>query len=322
MDRRSFLKQVSLYSAGILLTPPVFQIHPGVLGASKAFAQTSTPASKLASNLASPDIKVAKGINYPTMVQQTLESLGGLNTFVKSGDKVVIKPNIGWDRNIDQAANTHPQVVSELIKQSLDAGAKKVLLFDRTCNEERRCYSNSGIQSAVKEIGDRRVRLDYIDDRKFIPVTIKNGSALKEWSFYKDALKADIYINVPVAKHHSLSTLSLGLKNIMGVIGGWRGRIHYKLADKLADLNMVIRPDLTVVDATRVIVRNGPQGGNLDDVKVLNTIVASKDPVAADAFATTLFSLKPNQIDSTVAAFNKGLGQMELDQCQIQYLSA
>ncbi len=304
MDRRKFLKQVSLWSAGILTTPPVFQLTPDL------FASSSEKSA----------IKVAKGETYGGMVREIVASMGGIKSIVKSGDKVVIKPNIGWDRNVAQAANTHPEIVVELAKLCLEAGASKVSVFDRTCNEERRCYTNSGIKSALSEIENKRLHLDYIDDRKFVPVKIKQGTNLSEWSFYRDALEADCYINVPVAKHHSLSRLSLGLKNVMGVIGGRRGKLHFNLGEKLADLNTVIKPNLTIVDATRVITRNGPQGGSLKYVKKLDTIVGSFDPVAADSYATTLFGLKPNQIDAIVKASEKGLGQMDLDQCDIEYI--
>lgn len=306
MDRRKFLKQVSLWSAGMIVGPPVFNLSPVL---------TASPLKK-------SDIFVAKGENYAAMVAQVFQSLGGIKTFVKTGDKVVIKPNIGWDRNIEQGANTHPVVVSKIAQLCLDAGASKVSVFDRTCNEERRCYNNSGIKSALNKIQDKRIRLEYIDDRKFVPVQIKKGKALKEWSFYKDALEADCYINVPVAKHHSLSGLSLGLKNVMGVIGGRRGRIHHKIGAKLADLNLVIQPSLTLVDATRVITKNGPQGGDIKDVKKLDTLIGSVDPVASDAYATTLFGLEPNKIESTIEAYSRGLGQMDLTKCNIQYLTA
>ncbi|MFH2059591.1 MAG: DUF362 domain-containing protein [Pseudomonadota bacterium] len=304
MDRRDFLQQVSLWSAGIILTPPVFQLTTNAL----------------ADVITQPDIFVAKGKDYTAMVEQVIEKMGGLKAFIKPGDKVVIKPNIGWDRTVDQAANTHPVVVGKLARLCLDAGASKVLVFDRTCNEERRCYTNSGIKQALEKIKDKRISLEYIDNRKFVPVTIKDASVLGQWTFYKDALEADCYINLPVAKHHGLSQLSLGLKNIMGIIGGSRGRIHSQLGKKLADLNRVITPAFTLVDATRVIVRNGPQGGDLADVKELDTIIGSQDPVAADAFATTLFGLTPDQIDSTVYAHKAGLGQMDLGRCNIRYL--
>jgi len=306
MDRRKFVKQVSLWSAGIIMAPPLFNLTRELSG----------------SPLIKPDIIVAKGDDYSNMVGQVVQSLGGIGGFVKKGDRVVIKPNIGWDRGVEQGANTHPLIVAGLAMLCLDAGASRVMIFDRTCNEARRCYNNSGIKAAVEQIKDKRLRLEYIDTRKFVRVKIDNGKVLNEWSFYKDALEADCYINVPVAKHHSLSRLSIGLKNVMGVLGDSRGSIHYQLGAKLADLNRVIKPAFTIVDATRVIIRNGPQGGDLSDVKTLHTIIGSVDPVAADAYATTLFGLAPDQIDATVAAYKTGLGQMELDKCNIQYLKA
>lgn len=305
-DRRRFLKQVALWSAGVLLVPPVFDITKA-LGA---------PAG------GTPDILVGKGRDYPALARQMISEMGGMAAFVSKGDTVVIKPNIGWDRSVEQGANTHPEIVTTLALLALEAGAGKVKVFDRTCNEERRCYQNSGIKPALEDLGESRIQCRYMDERKYVPVTIKNGRALKEWSFYKDALEADCYINVPVAKHHSSAGLSIGLKNAMGVIGGWRGKLHYDLSAKIADLNLVIRPDLTLVDATRIMIRNGPSGGSLSDVRKLDTLIAGTDPVAVDAYATTLFGLKPEDLDSTVEGAARGLGQMDLDLCRIREVTA
>ena len=199
------------------------------------------------------------------------------------------------------------------------AGAKRVLVFDRTCNEQRRCYTRSGIQAAVESIGDSRAQCIFPDDNKYVPVKIEKGKSIREFQFNKDALEAecDCYINVPIAKNHVLSKLTLGLKNVMGVIGGNRGEIHTGIGQKLADLNLVIRPKLTIIDATRILLRNGPTGGNLKDVKVLDTLIASTDIVAADAYATTLFGLKPADIKPTVAAAKMGLGEMDLSKVKI-----
>ena len=158
--------------------------------------------------------------------------LGGMNQFVRPGNSVVIKPNIGWDRSVEQGANTHPLVVKTLAELALEAGASRVLVFDHTCNESRRCYRNSGMEETLGALG-RNVRLEHIDDRKFVPVDIEKGISLNRWDIYKEALLADCYINVPVAKHHGLSRLTLGLKNSMGVIGGNRGRLHHDLGQKL-----------------------------------------------------------------------------------------
>lgn len=264
-----------------------------------------------------PLLAHATGKNYRDLVDRVLSSLGGMEKFVRPSDKVVVKPNIGWDRNPAQAANTHPQVVRVLVERALDAGAGEVLVFDRTCNEERRCYVNSGIQEALAGIKDKRLKLFHPDERKYIPVDIERGKAVRRLDIYRDALEADSYINVPVAKHHGLSRLTMGLKNSMGVLGGTRGAMHHNLGQKLADLATVIRPRLTVIDATRILLANGPQGGNLDDVRVLDTVIASVDPVAADAYATTLFGLKPEEIESTVAAYKLGLGEMDLKKIRV-----
>ncbi len=263
-------------------------------------------------DISKPDVAVATGKPYDRLVHKVIEAVGGIEAYVKHGDTVVIKPNIGWDRTPDQAANTNPLVVRSIAKIVLDAGAAKLRVFDRTCNEKRRCYVNSGMEQALESLGDGRVRLVHIDKRKFVPIDIKKGKSLARWEIYKDALDADCYINVPVAKHHGLSGLTLGLKNSMGVIGGNRGSLHFDLGQKLADLATVLHPTLTIVDATRILMRNGPKGGNLDDVKVLDTLVATTDPVAADAYATTLFGWEPDRVGSTVAAYEMGLGEMDL----------
>ena len=294
MHRRQFICEVLAWSAGAAI--PRFTFVPELWAADK-------PAARLS---------VAKGEDYAHLVAKVLTPLGGMGQFVKPGHLVVVKPNIGWDRSPEQAANTHPLVVQAVVAQALQAGAKKVLIFDRTCNEQRRCYANSGIEKAVRDLGDDRAVIEHIDQRKFVPVDIAKGQSLSKWDIYKDALACDCYINLPVAKHHGLSRLTLGLKNVMGVIGGNRGSLHQNLGQSLADLALVVRPTLTIIDATRLLLRNGPQGGNLDDVKKLDTLIASTDPVAADAYATTLFGLKPDAIDSTVAAYKLGLGEMDL----------
>lgn len=301
MNRRQFLRDVLLWSAGTTLALPRFTIVPDALADER-------PAALLS---------VAKGEDYTALVTKVLEPFGGMNQFIKPGDRVVVKPNIGWDRSPEQAANTHPKVVQAVVRQALAAGAGRVQVFDRTCNEQRRCYANSGIEQAIRELNDNRAVIEHIDNRKFVPVEIARGKALTRWEIYKDALDCDCYINLPVAKHHGLSRLTLGIKNSMGVIGGNRGSLHHDLGQSLADLATVIKPKLTLIDATRILLNNGPQGGNLADVRRLDTLIASADPVAADAYATTLFELRPDAIDSTVAAYRMGLGEMDLEKIRV-----
>jgi uncharacterized protein (DUF362 family) len=259
-------------------------------------------------------VAVAEGSDYPAITRRAINAVGGMKRFVKPGDVVVVKPNMGWDRSSELGANTHPQVVRAVVEECLAAGAKKVKVFDYTCNDSRRCYVNSGIEGALK--GIRNVECKQIETERFRMVTL-NGKFLKEWELYDEALTANVYINVPVAKHHGLSKLTLGLKNVMGIMGGNRGYIHRNLDVALADVNAHVKTHLTIIDATRILTAHGPQGGNIADVRVLNKVIASTDTVAADAFATTLFGLKPADIPVTVTAYKRGLGEMNLDKIRV-----
>jgi len=306
MDRREFFKQVAAWSAGLSITRPLFDVRAIMAAEAPAKAKTI--------------LSVAKGKDYAALVSKVLEPLGGIKAFVKKDARVVVKPNIGWDRKPEQAGNTHPDVVAAIVKLALDAGAKQVLVFDRSVDPAQRCYATSGIKAAVDAIKDDRAKCLFIDDKKFVPVDIKEGKSINKFTFYKDAMETecDCYINVPIAKHHGVSRLTLGLKNVMGVIGGNRGEIHKQsIHQRIADLNLVIRPKLTIMDATRILLRNGPQGGKLDDVKVLDTLVASADTVAVDAYCCGMFGMKPQDLGAVVAANKLGLGEMDLDKVKV-----
>ncbi len=277
-----------------------------------AIAACFSPRLAVAKEL--PTVGVATGTDYGRITRNAIGAVGGMKRFVKPGDVVVVKPNMGWDRTPEQAANTNPLVVRAVVEEALAAGAKKVKIFDRTCNDERRCYANSGIQAALK--GLPNVEVHFIENERFKKVAL-NGEALKEWDLYGEVLSANVFINVPVAKHHRLTGLTLGLKNIMGVMGGDRGKLHKQIEPALADVNAVLKSHLTVIDATRILTDHGPQGGDLADVKVMNTVIASTDIVAADAYATTLFGKKPSDIGVTVAAAKRGIGEMDLKKVRI-----
>jgi len=259
-------------------------------------------------------VAIASGAGGPENVRKAIAVLGGITAFISRGDVVVLKPNIGWDRTPAQAANTDPDVVVAVAELCLAAGAKEVRVFDRSCNEPRRCYANSGIQAAVEEFAKKHqaadaLRIYHAESRKFVRTAIPGGVVLKEWDLHRDALEADKVVNVPVAKHHSLSVATLGLKNIMGVMGGNRGQIHARLPECLADVHRRVRTQLTVIDATRVLVRNGPTGGNLADVRAVGTIVASADVVAADvAGAEAIFRLSPSAVPHIRKALEAGIG--------------
>lgn len=299
MDRRTFIKLAALTGAGCALP-----------------AGLSTIAGA-AEKAARPDLVVAHGASPGEIVKAALDAMGGIKEFISRGDIVVIKPNIGWDRTPEQAGNTNPEVVAAVVKLCFEAGAKKVKVFDRPVNDPRRCYVQSGIMTAAKELG---ADVDYMDERKFKDVDIK-GAALKSWPLYSDIFDADKVINIPIAKHHGLAKLTMSMKNWMGVMGGSRRQIHQKLDESLVDLSMKIRPTLTILDAVRILTANGPQGGSLADVKKLDTIIVGLDPVAIDSYGATLFGMKGSDLGYVTIGHKLGLGQMDLNKVRIRKIS-
>jgi uncharacterized protein (DUF362 family) len=286
-----------------------------IAGAAAGSAAASGGASILhAAAVPSVPVAVASGGSPGENAKKAVAALGGMGAFVARGDVVVVKPNIGWDRTPEQAANTDPEVVVAVAEMCLAAGAKSVRVFDRTCNEPRRCYSSSGIQEAVERFAKRNhaegaLRVYHVEDRKFVRTAIPGALALKEWDLYRDALEADKIVNVPIAKHHTLAGITLGLKNMMGVMGGNRGQVHFRLPECLVDINRRVPPRLTVIDAGRVLLRNGPSGGNLADVKVFGMAFASADVVAADVVAAErIFGWKPGEVSHIQKALESGLG--------------
>jgi uncharacterized protein (DUF362 family) len=259
-------------------------------------------------------VAVSEGKDYAQITKNVIDALGGMKRFVKAGDIVLVKPNIGWDRKPEFAATTHPLVVKAIVEECLKAGAKGVKVFDNPCNEPRRSYQNSGIPAALK--GIENVEMKQMEEERYKKVKL-NGVALKEWEIYGEALSANVIINVPIAKHHSLTRLTLACKNIMGIMGGNRGYIHRDIEDALVDVNSVVKSQLTIIDATRILTNHGPSGGSLGDVKVLNKVIASTDMVAADAYATGLFGLKPTDISITVTANKRGLGEIDLGKVKV-----
>jgi uncharacterized protein (DUF362 family) len=244
------------------------------------------------------------------LTRRAIDALGGMGRFVSKGQRVWVKPNIGWDRRPEQAACTNPDVVAAIVQMCYQAGASKVLVSDNPCVAAEKSFARSGIQAAAEKAG---AECYYMDDRKFRTMALKGAKVLKEWQIYADVVESDRVINVAIVKHHSLSKATLGMKNLMGVTGGARNRFHQDIGDSLADIAGFIRPQLVVLDALRVLTANGPTGGNLADVKRKDTIVAGVDQVAVDAFAATLLGLKPADISYVVEAQARGLGTMNFE---------
>ena len=265
-----------------------------------------------------PDLVVTRGGTPQGLVKKAIDELGGMSRFVKRGDVVVVKPNISWDRVPQQAATTNPEVVAEVVRLCLEAGAKKIKIFDRTLNEASRCYKRSGIEKAAEGAG---AAVQHVYDRKFKSVRFPDGELIKSWKVYDEVFEADRIINLPIAKHHNLSNVSLGMKNFMGYLGGNRGKFHRKFDIKITDLNTRIKADLTLIDAYRMLVRNGPSGGNIADVVLKKTIVAGIDPVAVDSYGVTLFGLEPERIGFLQQAHKRGLGEIDLKKLDIKSIS-
>jgi uncharacterized protein (DUF362 family) len=220
---------------------------------------------------------------------------------------VTIKPNIGWDRTPAQAANTNPMLVAEMIRLCFEAGAAEVIVSDISCNDPRRCFLRSGIRDAAEKAG-AKVFLPTDDD--YLQLDMK-GEILTQWPVLKHFVETDRLINMPIVKQHSLSSCTIGLKNLYGIIGGRRNRLHQEIDQSIVDLASFCRPSLTVVDATRVLLRGGPQGGSLDDVAIEKSVICATDQVAADARGAEFLGLQPERVSHIVLAEKSGLGRLD-----------
>ena len=269
------------------------QIHPRVLR----------------QNSLNDSLVVGQGDDIRSVVRSVVDRLGGISALVRKGDVVTVKPNIGWTTPPELAACTNPQVVSAVVELCYEAGANKVKVFDRGCRDDRISYERSGIADAAKKAG---AEVPFVDNRLYREVPIEQGKKLKSWPIYEDAVKADVLINLPVAKVHNATGLTLSLKNLMGTAGGDRGTWHQSLHQKIADYYTVLPCDLGILDAYRIMVSNGPAGGSPNDVRLRRTIVSCRDLVALDAFAAKeFFNRTPDEIRHIKYAHELGTGNMD-----------
>jgi uncharacterized protein (DUF362 family) len=307
-----------------LVDTPQTPAEPGVEATAEPVAaesvNTSTPAEPAQPSAGAPHLAVARGPDPETLVRRAIESLGGISLFVPKGAWVIVKPNICVAYNTyEYAATTNPWVVGALVKLALEAGADKVQVMDSPFGgTPDQAYARSGIREQVEAAGGEMVTMAAF---KYVDTEIPQGLDIHSWQVYDDILAADVLIDVPIAKHHSLARLTLGIKNLMGTVSD-RGGLHSNLGQRLADLTSRLRPTLTVVDAVRILTANGPTGGSLDDVQQLNTVIASPDIVSADSYAATLFGMQPEDIAYIRKAAEMGLGRSDLGSLTIEEIAA
>ncbi len=299
MKRRDFIEKS--VKAGLLAGAAFSTFNPAEL-----FASISSEQYQLAA---------IKGAEPDVMFDEGIKALGGINRFVKKGQTVVVKPNIGWDVSPEGAANTNPLLIKRIIKSCYEAGAKEVFVFDHTCDNWKRCYSNSGIERAVNDAGGKIVSGE--SEGYYHSVDVKNGKILKNAKVHELLLNSDVFINVPVLKNHGSTEVTISMKNLMGVVwdrGFWhRNNLH----QCIADFASFRKPDLNVIDAYYVMKRNGPRGTSKADVVTLKSQIISTDIVAGDAAAAKLFGADPEKINYIKYADSMKAGTMDLSKLNI-----
>lgn len=252
--------------------------------------------------------------------KRAMEAMGGISRFVKKGQRVILKPNMSFARTPDFGATTHPSVVATVALACMEAGAQQVLVLDHTLQRPELCLERAGIREACKSIPGAHVLT--LQDRKFFrEIKIPQGKVLERVEVVKEVLDNSVLINIPVAKSHSATGVSLGIKGLMGLI--WdRESFHsrYNINQALADLATVIKPQLTILDATRALTSGGPGGPG--EVKKPNLIIAGVDPVAVDSYGVSIVpwygqNFKGRQVEHLLMAHQRGLGKIDIDQLKI-----
>jgi len=304
------LTQLGLVSAGALWAARGLHVPAGFAGYAPSGARQVRDFRSPEGIVPAPVVMaIAASSQVPEeLTGRAIAALGGMRRFISRGDFVAIKPNIGWDRTPLHAANTNPRVVAEVVRLCFEAGAKQVVVTDASCNEAQRSFQRSGIWKMAHDAGATVV---LPKSHRFKTMRLR-GDLLDEWPVYTPLIEADKLINIPVAKHHNLSHYTGAMKNWYGVLGGRRNRLHQNIHLSIADLATFMRPTLTVLDATRVLFRNGPQGGNIADAKDMHQVIASLDEVAADTYGAQLLGVDPARVTYLRLGQERKLGTMDL----------
>ncbi len=293
-----------------------FLLNSATAGIAGAGFLSSYNPSELFAGQDNPYLVAVKGGEPDIMFDKAIEAMGGMKNFVKKGQKVVVKPNIGWDVEPERAGNTNPLLVKRIIEQCFSAGAKEVYVFDNPCDNMQKCYSRSGIEKAVKDAGGKMA--PGKGESYYHPITIKGTKKIKDAKVHELILNADVFINVPVLKHHSSAKITVSMKNLMGIV--WdRGFWHRTdLHQCIAEFASWKKPQLNIVDAYRIMKKNGPRGVSKDDVLLSKSLLMSTDMVAIDAAAAKLFGSEPGDIPYIKIAHDIKVGRMDLENLNIK----
>lgn len=305
MNRRDFLKKALAAGA---FTGMAFQVG----GATRfLFNTTKNPAVPY-------DLVGVKGADHindiEPLYKRAIKAMGGMDKYVKPGQKVVVKPNIGWDVTPEKAANTNPNLVKAIVKDVFDAGASEVYVFDHTCDNWNKCYNTSGIESAAKDEGAKVIPANTEGYYEDVDV---NGKRLKEAKMHEKILESDVFINVPKLKHHNSTRLTISMKNLMGIVWDRHWWHRNDLHQCIADFSTVRKPDLNIVDAFTVMLQNGPRGVSINDVSTQRYLIMSDDMVAADTAATKIMKKQPSNINYIRYGDEMNIGEMHLDQLNV-----
>ena len=305
MERRTFLKNTAVagLAGGIALNLPA----------------VVTSKKNKAAKKGQYDLVAVRGGGAAEMFDLGIAALGGMKTFVKPGQTVVVKPNIGWAKTPEVAANTNPELVKRIVEHCFKAGAKTVYVLDHTCNNWNDCYKKSGIAEAAKAAGAKVLSGNHEADYR--PVEVPKGKRLKNTKIHNVILDSDVFINVPVLKNHGGAVMTAAMKNLMGIV--WDRRYFHRnnLQQCIADSVTARTPDLNIVDAFRVMKKGGPQGRSLADVAEMKYQLLSTDIVAVDTAASKILGISTSRIPHLKLGEELDLGTMNIDSLKVKRIT-
>jgi len=307
MKRREFMKKAGQAVTAAAVGSGTELISGGCQSGAPPKTKLAKPDFELPVDPGMPAVVLARRDDHAEALRAALDAIGGIGRFVKQGERVLLKPNVAWDRVPEQAVNTNPVVVGEMVRQCVASGASEVLVTDYGSHNPNRTFSRSGIRDAVERNGGRIL---ILDDDDFVEAEF-HGKFMTSWPVLTYLFEIDRLINMPIAKHHGLVYGTASMKNFFGIIGGNRSRLHRRLDQVIVDLAAFFRPTLTVIDATRVLMRNGPQGGSFDDVTRFDSVICATDQVAGDSRASEFLGLTGSDIGHVVLPAEQGLGEID-----------